>query len=165
MRRLFFNKIVVVWFFYYLFLSIYLYLFFVVDCSVFQCHWRKAKLWFHSFLNIFCGITNFSTPCSWRLAFKVARYHNCSDRLFLRDRKRGLNGFKWLESMHLLAPAGKVVLTPGIAVEYVALEVSQNHISCFGALCVRRNQNITNTLKKHFHLELLSCTANFWIVW
>ena len=32
--------------------------------------------------------------------------------------------------MHLLAPAGEVVLTPGVALNFVTPEVSQNHLSC-----------------------------------
>jgi hypothetical protein len=37
--------------------------------------------------------------------------------------------------MHLLATAGEVVLNPGVALEFVTQEVSQNHMSCF---CVIR---------------------------
>jgi hypothetical protein len=35
--------------------------------------------------------------------------------LSLRDRKRRLNGFKLLESINILAQAGEVALTPGVA--------------------------------------------------
>jgi hypothetical protein len=35
----------------------------------------------------------------------------------MRDCRRGINWWELLESMHLLAPAGEVVLTPGVAWE------------------------------------------------
>jgi hypothetical protein len=36
--------------------------------------------------------------------------------------------------MHLLAPAGKVVLTPGVALKIVTNKVVQNYLSCFCAI-------------------------------
>jgi hypothetical protein len=37
--------------------------------------------------------------------------------------------------MHLLAPAGEVVLNPGAALKFETPEVlSQNHLSCFGTI-------------------------------
>jgi hypothetical protein len=42
-------------------------------------------------------------------------HQNYSNRLSLSDLKNQLNRFEILESMHLLAPAGEVVLTPGVA--------------------------------------------------
>jgi hypothetical protein len=36
--------------------------------------------------------------------------------------------------MHLLVPAGELVLTPGDALKFVTPEVSQNHLSCSGAI-------------------------------
>jgi hypothetical protein len=44
------------------------------------------------------------------------------------DRKGRLNGLELLESMHLLAPAGQMVL------ELLTPKVSQNLLSCFGAI-------------------------------
>jgi hypothetical protein len=39
-----------------------------------------------------------------------------------------------MESRHLLAPAGRLVLIPGVAFKFVTPEVSQNYLSCFGAI-------------------------------
>jgi hypothetical protein len=39
-----------------------------------------------------------------------------------------INGFKKLEFMHLLAPAGEIVLTSGVALKLVPPQVSQNHL-------------------------------------
>ena len=46
------------------------------------------------------------------------------------DRKRRLNGIEQLESMYLLAPAGEMVFTPGVAFKFLTPGDSQNHISC-----------------------------------
>jgi hypothetical protein len=39
-----------------------------------------------------------------------------------------------MESMHLLAPAGEVVLTLGVALKIVTPKLSKNHLSCFSAI-------------------------------
>jgi hypothetical protein len=36
--------------------------------------------------------------------------------------------------LHHLAPAGGVVLIPGVALKCVTPKVSQNHLLCFGAI-------------------------------
>jgi hypothetical protein len=43
----------------------------------------------------------------------------------------GLNNWN---SMHSIAPAGEVVLAPDVALKFVTPEVSQNHLSFFGAI-------------------------------
>jgi hypothetical protein len=58
----------------------------------------------------------------------------CIHHLSLCDRKRQLNGFEYLNSMHFLAPAGRVVLTPSVALKIVTPEVCQNHLSCYGTV-------------------------------
>jgi hypothetical protein len=47
------------------------------------------------------------------LPLRIEMYGHCLS-LRVRDRKRRLNGFELLESMHLLGPAGGVVLTTGV---------------------------------------------------
>jgi hypothetical protein len=61
-------------------------------------------------LNFYCHCNEiWLRGCVYRL-----RHQNCSNCLSLRDHKRLLNGFKVIESLHFLAPAGEVVYTPGV---------------------------------------------------
>jgi hypothetical protein len=50
----------------------------------------------------------------------------------LGDHKRQLNELELLQSVHLLAPAGEMVLPPGVACSTHI--VSQNHLSCLSAI-------------------------------
>ena len=50
--------------------------------------------------------------------------------LSLRDYKRRLNRIEYLDSMHLLAPADEVVLTPEVAMNISTPCVNLNHLSC-----------------------------------
>jgi hypothetical protein len=57
--------------------------------------------------------------------------------------------------MHFFAPAGELVLTPSVALIFVTPEVSQHHVSCFGAIMtltvlVRRKTN----QNKQTHIEI-----------
>jgi hypothetical protein len=70
---------------------------FLIRCLDTSNHCIKGSLWL-------------SGDIKWR------SYHNCGHLLSLPDRKRQVNGFELLDSISLLAPADKVVLTPGVAV-------------------------------------------------
>jgi hypothetical protein len=59
------------------------------------------------------------------LPISVGASEYCRHRLSLRDRKRQFNGFEYFESMHLLAPAIDLDLTPLCCFMFVAPEVSQ----------------------------------------
>jgi hypothetical protein len=45
-----------------------------------------------------------------------------------------LKGLEYLESMHLLAPAGEVVLTPDVVLKFVTPKVYHNHLSFFSII-------------------------------
>jgi hypothetical protein len=64
-------------------------------------------------------------------------HNNGSHRLFMRDRKRQLHEFKHQKSMYLFAPAGEVVLTLGVAFNFVIPEVFpvRHHMTCIMLGC------------------------------
>jgi hypothetical protein len=74
----------------------------------------------------------------------------------LHDHKRWLNGFELLESMHLLATAREVVLSPGVAVysKFITSEVSQNHFSCYGSIWPKLCWHIVKPNKTNPHINL-----------